>query len=111
MDPVNIIQGGQQQLVVRLVDKVTGDPYNLTGATAITTCFQNTDGTELMLGLGTGITVLAATFGKLQISLTAAQTEALKVVVLAILEIAVTFSGDPIKVQIENAYNVLQTQC
>jgi hypothetical protein len=108
---VDIIQGGKQLIVVRLVDKNTGDPYDLTGATAITTCFHNADGTELMLGLGTGVTVLAPTFGKIQIALTAVQTALLTVAQLQTLEIAITFVSGIIKVQIPEAYNVVQTVC
>lgn len=106
-----IIQGGKAVIVVRLLNSETRDYYDLTGLTALTTCFQNEDGTELMLTLSSGISVLNATAGKIQITLTAAQTAALRVVQCATLELALTFTGDPIKTQIADAYDVAQTVC
>lgn len=112
MLPYQIIQGGKASLVVRLVNGPTGDPYDLTGATAITSCFLNDDGSELMLALLSGISVLNASAGKLQINLTAAQTALLRPLKLGTLEIAITFpSSDPIKVQIYESYDVLQSVC
>ncbi len=125
MQAVNIIQGGQQKLIVRLIDDATKDPFNLTDIETITTCFENADGTELMLDNGPeapesdpptfgGITVVSPTLGKIQIALTAEQTALLKTVNLATLEIALKFTGedeDVTKVQIPEAYNVIQTVC
>lgn len=108
---VQIIQGGQKSFVVRLVDSETGDPYDLTAATEVETCFENDDGTELMLNLAGGVTILNAIIGKIQISLTAAQTTALRVLQGGTLELAVTFAGDPVKIQIPLAYDVVQTAC
>lgn len=110
--PVDIIQGGKVTLTIRLVDSLTGDPFDLTGVTAIETCFLNADATELMLALGTGIIILGnPILGKIAISLTAAQTALLDLVSLATLELAVTTSGDPIKIQIPQVYSVLQSEC
>lgn len=110
---VNLIQGSHENIIVRLIDPISGDPISLALATAVTTCFLNTDGSELMLGLGTGITIVGdANLGKLQISLTAAQTALLSVQKYLTLEITIVISGgDPIKVQIPQSYNVLQTVC
>ena len=110
-----IYQGGKFVITVRLINPMTGDPYDLTTCTAISTCFQNTDGTELMLSLLSGVAIVSpATFGKITITGTAAQAALLAVVQLATLQLSLTFSGDPsnpIVVQIPNAYNVNQTQC
>lgn len=109
---IKIIQGGEMTFFVRLINKQTGDPFDLTGATAITTCFYNTDGTELNLSLGSGISIVSpAPIGKLQISLSAAQTALLDVISDQILEISVEFGGDPTKIQIFNAYSVLESVC
>lgn len=107
----NIIQGGKATLVVRLLNDQTQDPYDLTGVTALTTCFQNDDGSELMLTLSSGISILSAVLGKIQIVLTSAQTALLRTVQLHTLELSITTTGDPIKVQIPDAYSVVQTVC
>lgn len=109
-----IIQGGRRDLIIRLIDAKTRDYYNITGVTAITTCFENVDGTELMLSLGSGITILDATQGKIQVSLTSTQTTPLRTGNAFTMEIALTFPSnpsDPLKVQIPNAYDVSQTVC
>lgn len=108
---VVIVQGGRTNFIVRLVDQDTGNIYPLTGATALSTCFENTDGTELMLALGSGVSIIDAAAGKLQISLTSAQTALLRTGLANTLELAVTFTGDPLKIQIPEAYDVLQTVC
>lgn len=106
-----IIQGGQANIVVALVNPLTKQPFDLTGCTALSTCFANTAGDELMLTLTAGISILNAPFGRLQIQISAAQTTLMKVVDMGILELSLTFAGDPIKVQIPNGYRVLQSQC
>lgn len=108
-----IIPGGRGELIVRLVNAKTGDPYDLTGCTALTTCFLKDDGTELSLSLGSGITIVNALFGKIQIVLTAAQTMLLRPLTSGNLELAVTIPAyaDPIKVQIPDAYEVPQGEC
>ena len=76
--PFKIITGNQASFLVRLKNAVTGDPYDLTGVYDIQTCFLNGDGTELMLGIqapNSGIAVVGnPVIGKIQITLTAAQT-------------------------------------
>ena len=109
--PAQIIQGGAVSIVVRLINRQTNDPFDLTGLTALTCCFQNSDGTELMLSLTSGLSVLTAVLGKIQLSLSAAQTTLLNEVEQATLELTLTFAGDPIKVQIPNAYTVVASGC
>ncbi len=111
---VNIIQGGLKTFVVRLLSVATGDPLNLAGVTEITTCFQNADGTELMLTYTAsgGITVVSTVLGKIQVALTAEQTALLLVTEeAATLEVGVDLGNGPMKVQIANAYSVLQSVC
>ena len=115
----HIIQGSrtdaaQNPFVVGLKkDNLSYDPLDLTGVAEITACFQKTDGTELMISLtGGGITILGnPILGKIAIALTAAQTALLAVVEASTLELALTYSGDPFKVQIPNAYSVSQSVC
>ena len=112
-----IIQGSQETLMVRLkniANGIEGDPVDLTTITEIKTCFQNADGTELMLTkTGGAISVLGnPVLGKISIALTAAQTTLLAVTSIATLEISLIFSGaDPIKIQISKAYTVLPSVC
>ncbi len=117
-EPYSIIQGGrtdasQNPFIVRLkTDLITMDPFDLTGVSAITCCFMKQDGTDLVLSLGSGISIVGnPLLGKLLITLTAAQTALLNEVAFATLELAITFSGDPLKVQILNAYEVVTADC
>lgn len=109
-----IIQGGKTALICRFINTLTGDPFDLTGITQITTCFQNQDGTEIMLTLmGGAITVVGnPLLGKIMVSLTSAQTAVLMTVSVTDLELAFQFgSSDPIKSQISGAYLVTQSLC
>lgn len=108
---ISIIQGSKASFIVRLRDS-NDDPVNLTGLTAAETCFLKSDGTELTLGLSTGIAVSGnPLLGKLLISLTAAQTSLLDTQDPGVLELSFTISGDPIKVRIMNAYEILESVC
>jgi len=109
----NIIQGGKSVITVRLLQP-SGDPYDLTNCTAMQCCFQNDDGTEVTLALNSGVSIVSAPAGKLTITLTSIQSALLRVLQLATLEIAFTLSTDPnnmLKVQVPQAYNVIQSQC
>lgn len=109
---INIIQGSIKTFTVLLTKQSNGEPFPLTGATEISTCFQNADGSELMLTMtGGAITIVNAAIGKLQVVLTSAQTAALSIVDSETLEIGVDFGAGPQKCQILNAYAVLQTVC
>lgn len=109
-----IIQGGKAIIPIRLTDQSTGDPYDFSPVTEIKTCFQNSDGTELMVTkTGGAITVVGnPILGKLQIALTAAQTALLNEVDAGTLELAITVgSSDPFKFWITGAYSVSSSQC
>lgn len=113
-----IIQGSRTDsaanpfLVYLIQNPQTFQPFNLTGVTNITACFQNADGSELMVSLGSGISILGnPLLGTIAIALTAAQTALLAVTDSATLELSITTSGDPFKVQIPNAYLVAESVC
>ena len=115
-----IVQGGrtdavQNPFIVRLkTDNVTYDPFDLTSVLDIGTCFVNADTTELIASLvGGQISIVGnPLLGKVLIALTAVQTALLKQVNLATLELKLTFAtGNPIKVQIEEAYSVAESEC
>lgn len=111
-----IIQGGKAIIPIRLTDQSTGDPYDLTSVAEIKTCFQNSDGSELMVTkTGGAISVVGnPILGKLQIALSSAQTALLDEVDegTGTLEIAITVgSSDPFKFWIPGAYSVSPSQC
>jgi hypothetical protein len=110
---VQIIQGGAVSFIIRIKDVSTGDPYDLTDVTEITTCFQNADGTELMLSLSGGISVEGdPLIGKIKVSLTSAQTALLALEELATLQLAITVNtDDPFFNRIPEAYSVLESVC
>lgn len=110
--PVQIIKGSKAQLIVRLRD-VNDDPYDLTGVTEIQTCFQNEDGTETVIKLTTsGIAIIGnPILGKISINLTASNTNLLSTADVGILELAITTSGDPTKLQVPGAYEVDASVC
>jgi hypothetical protein len=95
-------------------DPVTQDPLDLTGVTAITTCFAKADGTELMLALNSGISFVGnPLLGKLLITITAALSALLAPIDGAELELKITFPGntDPTIFKIPNGYSVLAADC
>lgn len=109
---VKIIQGGARSFIVRISDLTTGEPLDLTGVTALTTCMANTTGPDLDLGLGTGITILNAVLGKISIAVTSTQSAALATIDMAVLQLSITYgSSDPIIVQKSEAYQVIQSVC
>lgn len=111
--PFVIYQGGKAAFQVNVINSQTRAPFDLTSASEISTCFTKDDGTELMIGLTTGVSIIGnPVLGQILIQLTSAQTALLIPVQLATLELAITFPGnDPVKTQILNAYDVLASVC
>jgi hypothetical protein len=107
---IEIIRGSQITFYVRLKNPRTKDPIDLTNLTAAEIILENLDGTELTLSLGSGIAVSGnALLGKLAISLTSAQAQALALVQGITLEPSLTFgTADPVKTRILNAYSVVE---
>jgi hypothetical protein len=112
-----IIKGSKKALTVRLgtaVNGVQGDPVDLTGITEITTCFLQSDNTELMLSkTGGQITIIGSPFlGKLSIYLSAANSALLQAVDTATLQLSLVYgTDDPILIQIPTAYAVVDSTC
>jgi hypothetical protein len=111
-----IIQGGHATFFLRLINELTGDPFDLTTCTALSMCLKNTDGTELTLTLGAGLTVVTpATIGKIQVDVTSVQSALLNPSAPGTwfdLQLTVTLaSSDPFKVQFWKAVQVIQTLC
>lgn len=116
-DAYEIVQGAQTAAVdkpflVNLRVRSSGLPYDLTAVTAMTCCFQNDDGTDLILTLGSGLSVSgSAVLGQLLVTITAAQTALLALVDNATLTLRLTKTGDPFPLVIENAYSVVPNGC
>lgn len=120
---VRIINGSLLNMTVRLLTPTIPAPpldfpgkmflpFDLTGVTDITTCFQNSDGTETMLSLGSGISVVGnPSLGTILINATALQTAKFIPVTGQALELAISFGGDPTKYQIPDAYEVVTGLC
>lgn len=115
---VKIVQGSQSSFLLRLYNQtngVLGDPVDLTTMYDIKTCFQNSDGTETTLSkLTAGIAVVGSPLlGKITVSLTAAQTALLALSDPGELQISLiaTLGADPVKIDVRNAYDVVETTC
>jgi len=76
---VTLVAGSDRNLILRVVVKETDEPLDLTGATGIKARFQKEDDTVLEKILASGVTVLNALTGKIQVALTDADTALLKV--------------------------------
>ena len=112
--PVDIVQGAGAVLNCKFLYKGSKDPLDLTGITAISTCFLNDDGSELSLSLAGGEIAVYGNpvLGKISITLTAAQTALLAVDDRATLQVAFTYgAGQPIVLQIPMAYSIIATDC
>lgn len=112
---MKIVKGKKAVLTVRLNSKKTKDPFDFSSCDNIETCFDNEDGTQLELELGSGIEIIGSPLiGKIQITLTALQTKELKTVTNGSIELAITLSTDasnPISAIIDRAYSVVPSHC
>lgn len=111
LQPVQIITGEDKIINIRLVSLSSGDPYDLSATSALSTCFLNADGSELSLSLGSGVTIVTAAAGKLSITLTSAETALLATLSDQTLELSITQNGLVTKTQIPNAYSVIDGLC
>jgi hypothetical protein len=76
---VTVIKGEDRDILLRIVDKATDQPFDLTNASAINARFKNEDGTILVKALAAGsVSVVSAPSGKVQVSLAAAETALMK---------------------------------
>lgn len=80
MNQLDIVQGEDRTLTIQLKNETTGELYDLTGYTEVVVAFKKTDGTVLnkTYSASGGVTVPAATSGKVQVVLTDANTALLK---------------------------------
>lgn len=114
-----IIRGGKSISPIFFLFDPPGPPiaflnHNLTGVTEIKSCFQNDDGSELMISLTGGQIAIIGDpmLGRLQITLTAAQTILLEEIDIETIEFSLIIgAGDPVPFQIPGAYQVLDSKC
>lgn len=114
---VQIIRGERKTISVQIYtsdcDSITGFK-NLAAVNNVSACFRNEDGTllELTSDPAAGVTIIDAATGKIEIEISAAQSDLLALVKNETLEITLDFgSGNIDKVQIKNAYSVLASLC
>ena len=79
VNAVELFKNADNDFTVRLKNLTTGDPLDLSTATAITLTLPKTDGTYLTLSLGSGLTLVGTgVLGKFQASVTKTQSTSLK---------------------------------
>lgn len=108
--PIEVIQGEDRTIGLTIMkDSDEFEPYDLTGVTEISVLFIKRDASTLertLSGAG-GVTVVAATAGRIAVALTAAQTADLKVSNNQSFEIAITIASKIRKVQVLGRLNVI----
>lgn len=110
--PIKIIQGSASSFIVQINNIKTGNPLSLAGVTALSSCFMKTDGTDLTLSLGSGLTILSEPLGQITVALTSAQTALIATTMTGVFQISIIFgSSDPIILQYPEAYQVVQSVC
>lgn len=87
------------------------DPLDISAATVITACFPNEDGSELTLGLGTGITLLYGPLGKLTATITATQSALLAPRDRMDVDFVVTIAGKTQTYSVPRALTILDRSC
>lgn len=115
---VEITQGEDKDITIRIDDEVTKDRINLTGLTEAKVCFTNIDGTKLNIILtapttaGSQLSILGnVLLGKFKLLLNDIDTVLFKVVGITTMEITLDFGTNKRKIQMLNAYQVVPAQC
>jgi hypothetical protein len=105
---INIIKGTDRQFNIRVVNKSSGDPVDLTGLSGsnISLKLPNEDETQLSLTVGSGLTVVSATGGKIQVNVTDTQSALLKAKDGQSMELTIINGSNTSKVQFLNMLNV-----
>lgn len=76
---ITVIAGEDRMMILRIVDKLTQEPFDLTAASAINARFKNADQTVLIKNLTAGVAIVSAPAGKISVSLSATETALLNV--------------------------------
>lgn len=108
-----IIVGQDKNLIFQLLDQVTGNPIDLTAATAITAKFFKADGTILTKSLGSGITLTLPAAGKFVCELLIVDTSLLQpspILGYSDCEVSYTIGGKLIKVLLQNSISILEDE-
>lgn len=75
---VTIVQGEDRDLFLRIVDKATDLPFDLTNASQISARFKNLDESVLVKNLTSGVSVVSPLGGKIAVSILSAESVLLK---------------------------------
>lgn len=93
---VTIIKGEDRDILLRITDKATSQPFDLTAANAINARFKNQDDTVLIKPLQTGsVSIISAPSGKISVSLSAAETALLKAKEAQDFEVEISIGTPP----------------
>lgn len=105
---VNVIKGSDRTFNIRIINKSSGDPKSLSGISGsnLKLSIPKDDGSVLELTEGSGLTVLSALGGKIQVSLTDAQTALLKAKDCQSMELTIIEGSVTSIVQFLKALNV-----
>ena len=91
---------------------LNGDPLDLSGmGTTVSVCLPNEDGSELTLTLGAGISLLAAQFGKIVFTISAAQSALLALRDRMDLDFVTVIAGKTQTYSVPRALTVLDRSC
>ncbi|QMV49904.1 MAG: hypothetical protein [Mu-like cryoconite phage AB09] len=75
---ITVIQGEDRDIFLRVVDKASEQPFDLTNASAINARFKNADGTVLIKSLTDTVLVVSGPAGKIKVGLSLVDTALLK---------------------------------
>ena len=106
---ISIIQGEDRIIpVILLIDNEPFKPWDITGATEIVATFIKRDNATLLKKLSLAeVTIVEAVCGQIEIALTAADTDSMRVSDKQSFEVAVTIAGKVRKTQIIGRLNVI----
>lgn len=76
---ISVITGEDRSMILRIVDKLTQEPLDITGATAINARFKNADQSVLTKTLTAGVTIVNGPAGKVKVDLAVEETTLLNV--------------------------------
>lgn len=87
--PIKIVQGEDKLIDIKIRDE-KNDPFDLTGYTTIAAKFKKADNSLLSLAIGSGVTVLSAPLGRIQVLISDTQSATLKLGEFLDFEVQIT---------------------
>lgn len=103
---ITVITGEDRSMILRVVDKLTQEPLDVTAATAINARFKNANQTILTKTLSLGVTIVSGPAGKIKVDLSVAETALLNVRDDQDFEVEFVIAGKTTVVQFLKAISV-----